>query len=225
MEVEAFKTNTYHGIYLNKVINSLFTMILSRCLINEIGIEFNFKLVKMTILSFCKLDKMLSDKIYLHTIVLNLNAEDEKYKLIFEEDVTLNERETKFYIKFRSLSKQIIVKIILDILAINNTFINGLIKNLLVEAELRLYYKFYNIGFSKMLSHFGEPYNLVYYYNINIDELDINREFVKQFELIYDRATEPKQPAVVEIEENNKKKKGEKINFLQKNKNVIKYLK
>ena len=33
-----------------------------------------------------------------------------------------------------------------------------------------------------MLSHFGEPHNLVYYYNVNIDELDIDREFVKQVE-------------------------------------------
>ena len=225
MEVEAFKTNTYRGIYFNKVINSLFTMILSRYLIHEIGVEFIFKFVKMSILSFCKLDKMLSDKIYLHAIVLNVNAEEEKSKLIFEEDVILNERETKFYINFRSLTKQIIVQLILDILAINNTFINGVIKNLLVGAELRHYqvYKFYNIGLSKMLSHFGEPHNLVYYYNVNIDELDIDRDFVKQVELIYDSAPEPKAPAVVETEEDNKRKNG-KINFLQKNKNVIKYI-
>ena len=225
MEVEAFKTNTYRGIYFNKVINSLFTMILSRYLIHEIGVQFIFKFVKMSILSFCKLDKMLSDKIYLHAIVLNLNAEEEKSKLIFEEDVILNERETKFYINFRSLTKQIIVQLILDILAINNTFINGVIKNLLVGAELRHYqvYKFYNIGLSKMLSHFGEPHNLVYYYNVNIDELDIDREFVKQVEMIYDRAPEPKSPAVVETEE-NKKVKNDKINFLQKNKNIVKYI-
>jgi hypothetical protein len=168
---------------------------------------------------------MLSDKIYLHAIVLNVNAEEEKSKLIFEEDVILNERETKFYINFRSLTKQIIVQLILDILAINNTFINGVIKNLLVGAELRHYqvYKFYNIGLSKMLSHFGEPHNLVYYYNINIDELDIDREFVKQVELIYDKAPENKVPAVVpETDENNninnnKKKKVERSSFIQKN--------
>ena len=232
MEVEAFKTNTYRGIYFNKVINSLFTMILSRYLIHEIGVEFIFKFVKMSILSFCKLDKMLSDKIYLHAIVLNVNAEEEKSKLIFEEDVILNERETKFYINFRSLTKQIIVQLILDILAINNTFINGVIKNLLVGAELRHYqvYKFYNIGLSKMLSHFGEPHNLVYYYNINIDELDIDREFVKQVELIYDKAPESKVPAVVpETDENNninnnKKKKVERSSFIQKNKNLVKYI-
>ena len=232
MEVEAFKTNTYRGIYFNKVINSLFTMILSRYLIHEIGVEFIFKFVKMSILSFCKLDKMLSDKIYLHAIVLNVNAEEEKSKLIFEEDVILNERETKFYINFRSLTKQIIVQLILDILAINNTFINGVIKNLLVGAELRHYqvYKFYNIGLSKMLSHFGEPHNLVYYYNINIDELDIDREFVKQVELIYDKAPENKVPAVVpETDENNninnnKKKKVERSSFIQKNKNLVKYI-
>ena len=228
MEVEAFKTNTYRGIYFNKVINSLFTMILSRYLIHEIGVEFIFKFVKMSILSFCKLDKMLSDKIYSHAIVLNVNAEEEKSKLIFEEDVILNERETKFYINFRSLTKQIIVQLILDILAINNTFINGVIKNLLVGAELRHYqvYKFYNIGLSKMLSHFGEPHNLVYYYNINIDELDIDREFVKQVELIYDKAPEPKMPAVVveKEENNNNKKKIEKNSFIQKNKNLVKYI-
>ena len=225
MEVEAFKTNTYRGIYFNKVINSLFTMILSRYLIHEIGVQFIFKFVKMSILSFCTLDKMLSDKIYLHAIVLNVNAEEEKSKLIFEEDVILNERETKFYINFRSLTKQIIVQLILDILAINNTFINGVIKNLLVGAELRHYqvYKFYNIGLSKMLSHFGEPHNLVYYYNVNIDELDIDREFVKQVELIYDRAPEPKAPAVVDTEE-SKKTKNDKVNFLQKNKNIVKYI-
>ena len=226
MEVEAFKTNTYRGIYFNKVINSLFTMILSRYLVHQIGVEFIFKFVKMSILSFCKLDKMLSDKIYSHSIVLNVNAEEEKSKLIFEEDVILNERETKFYINFRSLTKQIIVQLILDILAINNTFINGVIKNLLVGAQLRHYqvYKFYNIGLSKMLSHFGEPHNLVYYYNVNIDELDIDREFVKQVEFIYDRPPEQKTPALVETEENKKQKKNEKINFVQKNKNVIKYI-
>ena len=227
MEVEAFKTNTYRGIYFNKVINSLFTMILSRYLIHEIGVEFTFKFVKMSILSFCKLDKMLSDKIYLHAIVLNVNAEEEKSKLIFEEDVILNERETKFYINFRSLTKQIIVQLILDILSINNTFINGIIKNLLVGAELRHYqvYKFYNIGLSKMLSHFGEPHNLVYYYNVNIDELDIDREFVKQVELIYDRAPEQKAPAVpTETEGNNKKRKSEKMSFIEKNKNMLKYI-
>jgi hypothetical protein len=87
MEVEAFKTNTYRGIYFNKVINSLFTMILSRYLIHEIGVEFTFKFVKMSILSFCKLDKMLSDKIYLHAIVLNLNAEEEKSKLIKSKNI------------------------------------------------------------------------------------------------------------------------------------------
>ena len=227
MEVEAFKTNTYRGIYFNKVINSLFTMILSRYLIHEIGVEFTFKFVKMSILSFCKLDKMLSDKIYLHAIVLNVNAEEEKSKLIFEEDVILNERETKFYINFRSLTKQIIVQLILDILSINNTFINGVIKNLLVGAELRHYqvYKFYNIGLSKMLSHFGEPHNLVYYYNVNIDELDIDREFVKQVELIYDRAPEQKAPAApTETEGNNKKRKSEKMSFIEKNKNMLKYI-
>ena len=227
MEVEAFKTNTYRGIYFNKVINSLFTMILSRYLIHEIGVEFTFKFVKMSTLSFCKLDKMLSDKIYLHAIVLNVNAEEEKSKLIFEEDVILNERETKFYINFRSLTKQIIVQLILDILSINNTFINGVIKNLLVGAELRHYqvYKFYNIGLSKMLSHFGEPHNLVYYYNVNIDELDIDREFVKQVELIYDRAPEQKAPAVpTETEGNNKKRKSEKMSFIEKNKNMLKYI-
>ena len=224
MEVEAFKTNTYRGIYFNKVINSLFTMILSRYLIHEIGVEFIFKFVKMSILSFCKLDKLLSDKIYLHAIVLNVNAEEEKSKLIFEEDVILNERETKFYINFRSLTKQNIVQLILDILAINNTFINGVIKNLLIGAELRHYqvYKFYNIGLSKMLSHFGEPHNLVYYYNVNIDELDIDRDFVKQVELIYDRAPEQKIPMVVV--EPEKKPKKEKLNFIQKNKNILKHI-
>ena len=198
MEVEAFKTNTYRGIYFNQVINSLFTMILSRYLVHELGVEFIFKFVKMSLLSFCKLDKLLSDKIYLHAIALNVNPEDEKVKLIFEEDVILNERETKFYINFRSLTKQVIVQLMIDILAINNTFLNGIIKNLLVGAELRHYkiYKFYNIGLSKMLSHFGEPHNLVYYYNVNIDELDIDREFMKQVELIYDKAPDDKEPLV-----------------------------
>ena len=225
MEVEAFKTNTYRGIYFNKVINPLFTMILSRYLIHELCVEFIFKFVKMSLLSFCRLDKLLSDKIFLHSIALNVNAEEEKSKLIFEEDVILNERETKFYLNFRSLTKQIIVQLILDILGINNTFVNGVIKNLLIGAELRHYkiYKFYNIGLSKMLSHFGEPHNLVYYYNINFDELDIDREFVKQVELIYDRAPEKKEPLVTtnETDETKKNAKKEKINFIQKNKNYL----
>ena len=219
MEVEAFKTNTYRGIYFNKVINPLFTMILSRYLIHELGVEFIFKFVKMSLLSFCKLDKLLSDKIYLHAIVLNVNAEDEKSKLIFEEDVILNERETKFYLNFRSLTKQIIVQLMLDILGINNTFVNGVIKNLLIGAELRHYkvYKFYNIGLSKMLSHFGEPHNLVYYYNINVDELDIDREFVKQVEAIYDRAPEHREPLITENDDNKRNLKKEKVNFVTKN--------
>ena len=238
MEVEAFKTNTYRGIYFNKVINPLFTMILSRYLIHELGVEFIFKFVKMSLLSFCKLDKLLSDKIYLHSIVLNVNAEEEKSKLIFEEDVILNERETKFYLNFRSLSKQIIVQLILDILSINNTFINGVIKNLLIGAELRHYkiYKFYNIGLSKMLSHFGEPHNLVYYYNVNFDELDIDREFVKQVELIYDKPPQNKEPLVTTENEENKKnlkkpkvqlrsisnnKNGKSVNIASNNTNII----
>ena len=223
MEVEAFKTNTYRGIYFNKVINPLFTMILSRYLIHELGVEFIFKFVKMSLLSFCKLDKLLSDKIYLHAIVLNVNAEEEKSKLIFEEDVILNERETKFYLNFRSLTKQIIVQLVIDILGINNTFVNGVIKNLLIGAELRHYkiYKFYNIGLSKMLSHFGEPHNLVYYYNVNFDELDIDREFVKQIELIYDRAPENKPHLVTNETEENTKNKKENIYLNQKNKNNI----
>ena len=225
MEVEAFKTNTYRGIYFNKVINPLFTMILSRYLIHELGVEFIFKFVKMSLLSFCKLDKLLSEKIYLHAIVLNVNAEEEKSKLIFEEDVILNERETKFYLNFRSLTKQIIVQLILDILSINNTFINGVIKNLLIGAELRHYkiYKFYNIGLSKMLSHFGEPHNLVYYYNVNFDELDIDREFVKQVELIYDKPPTNKEPLVTtENEENKKNLKKSKVQLrsISTNKNI-----
>ena len=224
MEVEAFKTNTYRGIYFNKVINPLFTMILSRYLIHELGVEFIFKFVKMSLLSFCKLDKLLSDKIFLHSIVLNVNPEEEKFKLIFEEDVILNERESNFYLNFRSLSKQIIVKLILDILGINNTFVNGVIKNLLIGAELRHYkiYKFYNIGLSKMLSHFGEPHNLVYYYNVNYDELDIDREFVKQIESIYDKSPESKAPLVTnENEENKKSLKKEKT--ILNNKNQINF--
>ena len=39
---------------------------------------------------------LIIKKIYLHAIVLNVNAEEEKSKLIFEEDVILNERETKY---------------------------------------------------------------------------------------------------------------------------------
>ena len=207
MEVEAFKTNTYRGIYFNKVINPLFTMILSRYLIHQLGVEFIFQFVKMSLLSFCKLDKALSDKIYLHAIILNVNAEDEKSKLIFEEDVLLNEKETKFYLNFRTLTKQIIVQLILDILGINNTFINGVIKNLLIGAELRHYkiYQFYNIGLSKMLSHFGEPHNLVYYYNVNYDELDIDREFLKQIESIYDKTPEYKEPLAKNAIEESKK--------------------
>ena len=212
MEVEAFKTNTYRGIYFNKVINPLFTMILSRYLIHEIGVEFIFKFVKMSLLSFCKLDKSLSEKIFYHAIVLNVNPENDKSKLVFEEDNILNERESKFFLNFRSLSKQIIVQLILDILGINNIFVNGVIKNLLIGAQLRHYkiYSFYNIGLSKMLSHFGEPHNLVYYYNINFDELDIDREFVKQVELIYDKTPENKAPLIDnEIEEKKKTVKKE----------------
>ncbi len=212
MEVEAFKTNTYRGIYFNKVINPLFTMILSRYLIHEIGVEFIFKFVKMSLLSFCKLDKSLSEKIFYHAIVLNVNPENDKSKLVFEEDNILNERESKFFLNFRSLSKQIIVQLILDILGINNIFVNGVIKNLLIGAQLRHYkiYSFYNIGLSKMLSHFGEPHNLVYYYNINFDELDVDREFVKQVELIYDKTPENKAPLIDnEIEEKKKTVKKE----------------
>ena len=223
MEVEAFKTNTYRGIYFNKVINPLFTMILSRYLIHELGVEFIFKFIKMSLLSFCKLDKLLSEKIYLQAIILNVNAEDEKSKLIFEEDVILNERETKFYLNFRTLTKQIIVQLILDILGINNTFVNGVIKNLLIGAELRHYkiYKFYNIGLSKMLSHFGEPHNLIYYYNVNYDELDIDREFVKQVELIYDSPPQYKPPLETTNENQESKKpiKNEKTIVTLKNKN------
>ena len=157
----------------------------------------------MLIQSFCRLDRPLSDKIYLNAIVLNVNPEDNKEKLVFEEDIILNEKE-KNNINYRSLSKIVIVQMVQDILRINNTFINGVIKNLLIVAAIRHFkvYSFHNIGLSKMLSHFGNCHDLVYYYNINRDELDIDTEFEISIEIIYDKLPEYLPTANDEIEKN-----------------------
>ena len=195
---EAFKTNTYRGIYFYKVIKSLFTMILSRYLMHELGVQFCFKYVKMCIQTFCRLDRPLSDKIYTNALALNIHPEDNKEKLVFEEDVILNQKERKSYINFNALTKMVIVRMIQDILSINNIFINGAIKNLIITASLRHFkiYEFMNIGLSKMLSHFGNPNDVVYYYNINQDELEIDKEFKLAIDLIYDKLPELKEPIV-----------------------------
>ena len=225
VEDEVFKTNTYRGVYFYKVINSLFTMILSRYLMHELGVQFCFKYVKMCIQTFCRLDRPLSDKIYLNALVLNLNPEDEKKKLIFEDDIILNQEERKNSINLKSLLKMAIVRMIQDILNINNTFINKAIKNLIITAALRHYkiYNFMNIGLSKMLSHFGNPNDVVYYYNINTDELEIDRDFKIAIDLIYDRLPDLKEPFInnVNNENDNNKNKNIKSETLKKHKTNI----
>ena len=232
IEEEAMRANTYRGIFFYKLVNSVFTMILSRYLMHEVGVEFCFKYVKMLIQSFCRLDRPLSDKIYLNAIVLNVNPEDNKEKLVFEEDIILNEKEKNNNVNYRSLSKIVIVQMVQDILRINNTFINGVIKNLLIVAAIRHFkvYSFHNIGLSKMLSHFGNCHDLVYYYNINRDELDIDTEFEISIEIIYDKLPEYLPTANDEIEKNGneqrkntekeevKNKRGESANKSQKGK-------
>lgn len=211
-EEEAMRANTYRGIFFYKLVNSVFTMILSRYLMHEVGVEFCFKYVKMLIQSFCRLDRPLSDKIYLNAIVLNVNPEDNKEKLVFEEDIILNEKEKNNNVNYRSLSKIVIVQMVQDILKINNTFINGVIKNLLIVAAIRHFkvYSFHNIGLSKMLSHFGNCHDLVYYYNINRDELDIDTEFEISIEIIYDKLPEYLPSEEVEKNGNEQSKNKEK---------------
>lgn len=201
-QVEAMRTNTYRGIYFYKVVDDTFTMILSRYLMHDLGVEFCFKFIKMILLTFCKLDKTLSDKIYLNAIALNVNPEDNKMKLVFEEDVVLNRKEKDHTINFRSLTKMIIVQMVCDILEINNTFMNNIIKTLVICAALRHYeiYSFYNIGLSKMLEHFGKANDLVYYYNVNKDELDVDGDFEKQICQIYNKL--PEYQAITEEEKN-----------------------
>ena len=209
MEEEAMRSNTYRGIFFYKLVKSVFTMILSRYLMHEVGVQFCFKYVKMLLQSFCRLDRPLSDKIYLNALVLNVNPEDSKDKLVFEEDVILNEKERNNTVNYRSLSKMVIVQMVIDILGINNTFLNGVIKNLLIVAATRHFkiYNFHNIGLSKMLSHFGNCHDLVYYYNINRDELDIDTEFEISIAIIYDKL-----PEYVPTESNVEKKTEESKN-------------
>ena len=204
---EALKTNVYRGIYFYKIVDNLFMMILSRFLMHEVGIQFIFKYVKMILETYCRLDKDLSEKIYLNALILNVNPEEEKKKLIFEEDIILNDDVKNNRINFISLEKMIIVMMIQDILNINNTFINNVIKSLLLICCLQHFkiYNFHNIGLSKMLSHFGEPNDIVYYYNVNRDEYDIDKEFEIIIKQIYDKLPEVKEKEFNTESDNSKR--------------------
>lgn len=148
-----------------------------------------------------------------------------KKKINFEDDIILNQEERKNSINLKSLLKMAIVRMIQDILNINNTFINKAIKNLIITAALRHYkiYNFMNIGLSKMLSHFGNPNDVVYYYNINTDELEIDRDFKIAIDLIYDRLPDLKEPFInnVNNENDNNKNKNIKSETLKKHKTNI----
>ena len=204
---EALKTNVYRGIYFYKIVDNLFMMILSRFLMHEVGIQFIFKYVKMILETYCRLDKDLSEKIYLNALILNVNPEEEKKKLIFEEDIILNDDVKNNRINFISLEKMIIVMMIQDILNINNTFINNVIKSLLLICCLQHFkiYNFHNIGLSKMLSHFGEPNDIVYYYNVNRDEYDIDKDFEFIIKQIYDKLPEVKEKEFNTESDNSKR--------------------
>lgn len=221
----AMRTNLYRGIYFYKIIISLFTMLLSRYMVHEIGVEFIFKFCKFLIQTFCALDKGLSDKIFLNALVLNVNPENEKEKLVFEEDIILNENEKNKTINYRNIMKIAIVSMVLNILQINNTFVNGIVKNLIITAELRHYqiYNFHNIGLSKMLSHFGKYHDLIYYYNVNKDELDVDKDHEIAISLIFDKIPELKEDEAILIE--RRKQAMLKQNEMNKNESLKSTLK
>ena len=206
-EETALRGNTYRGVYFHKPVNLKFTFILSKYLQHEIGIEFCFEYVKMLIQVFCKLDKNLSEKIYFQILQEQLAKEkEEEYNfrdnndnnnnvqtkpdpIFFELDVIDNETEKNNTLNFRHLTKRLIVKMVRDILAINNKFINGVIKNLLIVAASKHYnlYHFHSRGLTQMLAHFGDINVIVYYYNQNKFEFDMDGDFEVRMDLIYDK--------------------------------------
>ena len=199
-EETALRGNTYRGVYFHKPVNLKFTFILSKYLQHEIGIEFCFEYVKMLLQVFCKLDKNLSEKIYFQILQEQIakenedeygeaNAHAKEEPIFFELDVIDNETEKNNTLNFRHLTKRLIVKMVRDILAINNKFINDVIKNLLIVAASKHYnlYHFHSRGLTQMLAHFGDINIIIYYYNKNKFEFDMDGDFEVRMDLIYDK--------------------------------------
>jgi hypothetical protein len=174
----------FENVYFYKVIKGVFVFVLSRYLMNEIGVEFCFNYYKLLIEAFCCLDKPNSDKIYLNALKLGKNPETE-LALIKPDGIDLN----NFLV---DLAKTIIIDMCIDILQINNIFINNVVKMLLVMTDLIHYdiYCFHNVGISKILDYFGNSQDIVQYYNINNEELEINKEFEGIIKAIYNKKPE-----------------------------------
>ena len=174
------------GIVYYNIIRGVFTMILSRYLMHEIGVEYCFKYIKMLLETFCRIDKPFSDKIYVNSIVLNQSPEQNMNLIVNPQDFALN------IINFEIFAKDVIGDMINDILNINNSFINNVVKSLLITIDLRHFqlYNFHNTKIFKILDFFGNAIDIVHYYNLNNDELDVDKEFEITIELIYDRLPE-----------------------------------
>lgn len=177
------------NVEMYKAIKGVFLLILSRYMMNELGVEFTFKYVKFLILNFCIIEKENSDKLYTHAVRKNLNPNDYEYpdKGRIELDDPVN-----FKI---NLTKDSILEMIYDILLVKNSFINNIIKNLLISTQLRHYkvYNFYNIGLSLVVDFYGDSQEIFHYYNKNLEELELDKEFILQVNKIFDRTPEIKE--------------------------------
>lgn len=179
-------------LYYYKVIKLVFLMLLSRYLMNQLGIEFTMKLIKYLIITFCNFDKEFSDKIYIHAIKANINYNDyefpkeESLNLILNNEPkvhdTINEETNNLMIK-----KNSILEIIYEILLIKNSYLNNVVKYLLISSDIRHYkvYNFHNIWISKLINFYGDSQEILHYYNKNFEEIPIDSEFISQINKIY----------------------------------------
>ena len=98
-----------------KALKGVFLLILSRFMMNDLGVEFTFKYVKYNILAYCTLEKNNSVKIFSNAIRKNLNPEDyeytEKGKIELDDPKTFN----------NNVTRNSILEIIYDILLIKNS--------------------------------------------------------------------------------------------------------
>jgi hypothetical protein len=201
-------------IYFSKIVRSVFTLILARFLITEVGVEFCFKYSKILIETFCKLDKNNSDRIFKNfdqeegfefegtptekkfsgnnILFENENSSASPNFFIQDENKLSATMQVSLPVQefdLKEIFKITFLQMIYEILSINNTFINSIIKSLLISAGIRHFkiYGFYNVNINKAIEFFGDSVEILFYYNKNIDELDVDREFEILISLIYDR--------------------------------------
>lgn len=178
-----------------KVIKIVFLKILSRFMMYDLGVEFTLKYVKFLIISFCTLDKEESVKIYSNAVRKNLNPND--YCFMKKSEV---EPDDDDYLK-QEIIKNSYLEMIFDILHIKNSFANISIKHFLIGTQLRHFkvYNFYNLNLSNVIEFYGESQEVIHFYNANLEELKVDKEFISQINKIYDKIPEVKELPEEEI--------------------------